>query len=171
VRPTWDETWLSVAEVLGARSVCDRRRVGAVITTPDNQVVSASYNGPPAGQVLETLTAGCLTWCPRAQRLGATDPEIDDDTVMSYVNCPSIHAEANALLRADRSRCAGGSLYVTSAICMDCAKLVANSGLARVVSRVQPGDQHRQPLQVAAYLRLVGLTVILHHDNHREGDT
>lgn len=154
-----------MARIIGRRSVCDRRRVGAIIVTPGNQVVAASYNGPPAGQVIDTFTAGCLTWCARAKSLDTRDVgDVDEDVVASYHTCPSIHAEANALLRADRSRCADGTLYVSSAVCMDCAKLVANSGLARVVMVIQDGDYHRNPIGVATYLRSVGLVVEATYD-------
>jgi deoxycytidylate deaminase len=50
-----------------------------------------------------------------------------------YDDCPSLHAEANALLSAERSERLGGTIYVTSAICFGCAKLIANSGLVSVV--------------------------------------
>lgn len=53
----------------------------------------------------------------------------------SYDDCPSLHAEANALSVCDRSQRSYGTIYVTSIPCMTCAKLIANSGLARVVYR------------------------------------
>ena len=53
----------------------------------------------------------------------------------SYANCPSLHAEANALSVCDRDDRYLGTIYVTSIPCMDCAKLIANSGVARLVYR------------------------------------
>jgi deoxycytidylate deaminase len=53
----------------------------------------------------------------------------------SNIACPTLHAEANALSVCDRSQREGGTIYVTSAPCFACAKLIANSGLARVVYR------------------------------------
>jgi deoxycytidylate deaminase len=76
-----------------------------------------------------------------------------------YDACPAIHAEANALLYVDRSQVEGGTLYVTSAVCMQCAKLVSNSGVARVVMVVRGSDTHRNPHEVVAYLEKCGMRV------------
>lgn len=162
-RPTWDDTWLMMARIIGHRSRCDRRRVGAIIVGVRNEIEASSYNGPPAGWrdeffLIEDSLQGCLLWCERAQH--AADALILPGT---YHTCPSLHAEANALLRADRTKIEGGTIYVSSAVCHDCAKLVANSGLARVVMDVLPGDAHRDPAGVEAYLRTCGLLVTTHH--------
>lgn len=58
--------------------------------------------------------------------------------------CPSLHAEANALSVCDRSQREGGTMYVTSMPCYDCAKLIANSGLKTVVYRVTEQGLKRQ---------------------------
>lgn len=162
-RATWDETWLAQARQFGElRSACDRRRVGAVIVDVHNQVQATAYNGPPAGQPFD-LEAGCLAWCSRARSAAwseITDGAVDDDVMLSYRTCPSLHAEANALLEADRTKIRGGTIYVSSAVCKDCAKLVANSGLARVVMNVLPGDEHREPDKVTDYLTHCGLAVV-----------
>lgn len=150
-RPTWDETWMAIAHVIAARSKCSRRQVGAVIITADNQQVAASYNGAPAGM---NVVGRCIDWCARAQSAPVDEPPSE---TTGYHNCPSIHAEANALLFSDRTRIAGGTIYVTSAVCIDCAKLIANSGLKRVVMEVHPGDLHRDPVRVAAYLADCGV--------------
>lgn len=81
-----------------------------------------------------------------------------------YTDCVSLHAEANALMTADRSAWDGGTVYVTSNICYSCAKLIANSGLRRVV--VQPGDVltlHRNSDASYEHLRACGLTVDVVH--------
>lgn len=153
VRQTWDQTWMAVAEVIAKRSRCDRRMIGAVIVTADNQVAAASYNGPPAGMRVD---GRCTDWCPRAQSVSTSAPPVNPTT---YHDCPSIHAESNALLRADRTRINGGTIYITGSVCMDCAKLVANSGLARVVMSVASQDAHRNPTDVIRYLRGCELTV------------
>jgi dCMP deaminase len=146
-RATWDQTWLAVATVVAQRSWCSRRQVGAVIVTRDNRVASVSYNGPPRGQ---HVTTTCDHWCRRA---------IDRD-LQAYDNCDAIHAEANALLRADYTDIAGGTVYVSSAMCVNCAKLVANSGLVRAVHVVdEERDAHRRPDDVELQLRQWGLSV------------
>lgn len=62
----------------------------------------------------------------------------------SYANCPSLHAEANALSVCDRAQREDGTIYTTSVPCMDCAKLIANSGIAIVVYRDTPRGRERE---------------------------
>lgn len=144
VRPDWDETWLGVAEVISRRSTCSRAKFGAVIVTEDNVQLASGYNGPPANW--PRPTDNCYTWCPRA-RSGST-------YLTGYDNCLTIHAEANALLRCDDPRRRGGTIYVApgGVPCWDCAKLIANSGLTRVVYRASEIDQHRDPDRIHSFL-------------------
>jgi len=135
-RPDWDTTWLAVADVMARRSLCSRSKVGAVIVDKHNRVVATGYNGPPAGfftprwqtdddmcgQLME-----CKHWCMR----GANGPE--ESTLTSYEDCPSLHAELNALSVCERRIREGGTIYITSDVCYSCAKAIANSGLQRVV--------------------------------------
>jgi len=81
-----------------------------------------------------------------------------------YEDCPSLHAEANALMFSDRRLREGGTLYVTSHVCSGCAKLVANSGVRRVV--VRPGryrdpalTTHRNSEKWYDFMRACGLEV------------
>lgn len=149
-RATWDEVWLEVSKLMGQRSRCSRRGVGAVLVSKDERVVSTGYNGPPSG-MYEGET--CVEFCPRADQ--QTSQELVD-----YVNCVSIHAESNALLRADFTQLEDGTLYCSSAVCFDCAKLVANVGLARVVMIVDwIEDAHRAPARSIQFLRDSGLDV------------
>jgi dCMP deaminase len=149
MRPSWDATWLQVAMIMGNRSQCARAQVGAVVVTSDNRVASQSYNGPPANLRLE---GDCTNWCPRA--MGMTDLSAD------YGSCSSIHAEANALIRANFTEIQGGTIYVSHASCINCAKQVANSGLVKLVHRVTDADLHRKPDEVEEYLRAAGLKVV-----------
>lgn len=137
VRPTWDETWLGVAQIIARRSLCVRDQVGAVIVNEHNRIVATGYNGPPA-----TFSANgpCTNWCKRSRM---AQQSIDHGLALDYTDCPSLHAEANALSVCDRSLRERGTIYVTSAICMGCAKLIANSGLWRVV--IDGGTQELAP--------------------------
>lgn len=159
-RPRWDAVWCQIAQVMATRSLCSRDQVGAVIVDAHNRVVATGYNGPPAGFRIpiphteegpwEPLT--CDHWCPR----GMHGPK--RETTRSYVDCPALHAEANALSVCDRSMREGGTLYVTSPMCYTCAKLVTNSGLARVVMLLRNGDyKHRNPDESLALLDACGL--------------
>lgn len=146
-RPTWDETWLAVADAIAARSHCERAKVGAVIVTADNRVASVSYNDPPPGEA--SGDEACGAYCPRAQG-GPTVP---------YSACKTIHAEMNGLLRSNFTEIRGGTIYVSSSVCGDCVKVISGSGLRRVVHRVTQDHAHRNPEAVELYLTGHGLEV------------
>lgn len=155
-RPPWDETRSAQARILALRSLCSRAKVGAVVTDTSNRIVGEGYNGPPKGFKHESKP--CTIWCKRAcPKTGEVAPVPEPD----YGDCPSIHAEANALLQADRHERAGGSIYVTSHICFGCAKLIANSGLSEVVVDTDRADTHRNPLASYQFLKECGLRVVL----------
>jgi dCMP deaminase len=147
-RSTWDEVWLEVADAVSKRSRCTRAQVAAVIVDENRRICSTGYNGPAAKY---PAYGDCSDWCERAQ--GKTGLGAD------YEGCPSIHAEANALLYVDRSAVANGTIYITCAPCMQCAKLISNSGLSRVVTRVRKADLHRNPEAVLEYLRKCNISV------------
>lgn len=150
-----DDVWFAVAEAVALRSRCDRAQVGAVVLDKTGRVVSTGYNGPPAG--FPAADTSCSAWCRRAQ---------NDDLGKFYgLACPSVHAEANALLYADRTRVEGGSIYVSRSCCADCAKLIANSGIKNVYMRVTAEDEHRDPAAVADFLVLCGLRVVSRYDS------
>lgn len=150
-RPSWDETWLHVAEAVGARSLCSRDKVGAVVVSASNRILDTGYNGPPAG--FET-NAPCFDWCPRSRHA-------KNFVASDYSDCPSLHAEANALMFSDRRLREGGTIYVSSGTCNGCAKLVANSGLRRAVYRDLGQNPHRGSNDHYDFLRDCGLTVDL----------
>jgi len=148
-RPAWDETWLRVAEVIGRRSLCSRAKIGAVIVSRDNSRTWVGYNNPARG--FDHGEKSCIYWCSRAQRFARYSPYYDD--------CPSVHAEANALMKADRELCLGGTIYTTGDVCSGCAKLIANSGLETVVV-LSDAAEHRSPAEVYAFLERCGITVV-----------
>lgn len=148
-RPTWDETWMSVAEAVGLRSKCDRRRIGACIVSEDNGYVVVGYNGPPASFDAPDGST-CQDWCPRM---------LNPSPGPSYEDCVTVHAETNAIAKADRTRIQDGTLYVTSAVCWDCAKVVANSGVARVMMWLEQDDMHRNPQRSINFLKQCGIEV------------
>jgi dCMP deaminase len=154
-RPSWDEVWLAVAEIVAKRSRCSRAQMGSVIVSHDQHIIATGYNGPAADW---PESGECINWCERAQ--GKTP--LDN----LYDACPSIHAEANALLYVDRSRSLGGTIYIVSAPCMQCAKLISNSGLAKVVCRLKKADMHRDPYGVIDYLRKCNIEVTIIKDEN-----
>jgi Deoxycytidylate deaminase len=149
-RPSWDETWLTVAHAVARRSLCVRDRVGAIIVTERNRVVATGYNNPAAGFPHGDLT--CDRWCKRAT---SAQLSLDRD----YADCVSLHAEANALSVCERNVRERGTIYVTSEVCWSCAKLIANSGLARVVINTTRENAHRNAERSYDHLADCGIEV------------
>jgi len=150
IRPTWDDTWLGAARVLSSRSLCSRAQVGAIIVDEQHRVLASCYNGPPRS--FPHNNDRCVAWCHRAAGApGTRDPDYDD--------CPALHAEANAISASEYAARQRGTIYVTSHVCFGCAKLIANSGLARLV--VAPDDEAawRRPDRSYDLLRQCGLEV------------
>lgn len=149
MRPSWDETWMAVADVVARRSLCSRRKAGCVLVGFDQKINATGYNGPPHGYPLPAEVS-CDQWCPRATSGGSTN---------RYDDCPAAHSEINALMFSDRTTREGGTAYITSCPCLPCAKALANSGLARVVCRIGPEDAVRDPETTIRFLRTSGLEV------------
>lgn len=149
MQQTWPSIWFEVAATISKRSRCDRAQIGAVIVNDDQRIISTGYNGAAAGYPTDD---GCLNWCERAQ--GKTG------LGSAYDGCPSIHAEANALLYVDRSAIHGATIYVTAPPCMNCAKLISNSGVKTVWCLIGEEDSHRNPEAVFDYLVKCGLLVM-----------
>lgn len=106
----------------GARvfSTCGKGKYMAVLVDTKGHVVGMGYNGGPKGMA-HCEDGGCPRFGTQSISGG------------SYDNCIAIHAEANAFLHADQVACQGASLYVNGEPCFSCAKLIANSGVRRVV--------------------------------------
>lgn len=107
---TLDKRYLRMARIWAENSYCKRRQVGALIVK-DQMIISDGYNGTPSG--FENICE---------DESGVTKP---------YV----LHAEANALTKVARSNNSseGATLYVTASPCLECAKLIIQSGIKRVV--------------------------------------
>jgi dCMP deaminase len=113
------EWGLRLAEVMAERGTCRRRKVGCVLVNERNRIVGEGYNGAASGQV------HCVDHaCP-----GAHLPPGE-----GLSKCEAIHAESNALMR-----CAdvweARVCYVTASPCVDCTKLLLNTGVREVVFR------------------------------------
>lgn len=116
---------------MGRRSRCERK-AGAVIVSQQQRVISTGYAGPPAGFTGGSLyrpmdeSTPCSVYCPRANTIETgRDP--------GYNDCVSSHAEANAIIMADRSLIDGGAFYVSTVPCYGCTKMIANTGVVMVV--------------------------------------
>lgn len=126
MRQTEDKTWMEVAKVIAARSRCDVK-VGAVIVGADGRIQATGYNGTPPGiQCQESEEYGCAVFCNRRLKVSEARDQ-------SYIDCPMLHSEINALLYSDQARRKGGIMYITKPPCLACAKAIANSGIVRVL--------------------------------------
>lgn len=146
MRPAWDDWALGIAEAAAVRGDCTRKKVGAVIVSPDKRIVPG-YNGVPAGQ------RGCLDGgCPRGRHYhkenswfagcacgkpwpcpDAAEPGSSYDTGPGA--CRAIHADVNAILRSSWEERQRAIMYVTCEPCTGCLKIIAGSGILRVVWR------------------------------------
>jgi len=105
-----DIRYLEMAEIWAQNSYCKRRKVGALLVK-DKMIISDGYNGTPAG--FENIC------------------EDENDNSKPYV----LHAEANAITKVAKSNNSseGSTLYITSSPCIECAKLIIQAGIIRVV--------------------------------------
>ena len=105
-----DKRYLRMAHIWAENSYCIRRKVGALLVK-DGTIISDGFNGTPSG--FENIC------------------EDENNVSKPYV----LHAEANAISKIARSsqNSDGATLYVTASPCIDCAKLIIQSGIRRVV--------------------------------------
>lgn len=144
-----------MAQILAKRSLCVRDQVGAIIVDVNDKIIGEGYNGP--ARYTDHRDQPCDMWCDRAKKLRSPGIILPTD----YADCPSLHAEANALMVSDRSLRAGGTIYVTSHPCMACAKLIANSGLTGVYVGHDGTHEYRHDPAVYGYLMHLGMRVWL----------
>lgn len=126
-----DEAYMQMAEVWARRSKGNRKQVGALIVA-NKQIISDGYNGMPSGELDDV----CEFW-EDVSALIKTEPEYVLRTKPEV-----LHAESNAItkLAANGGGGAGSTLYVTMSPCPECAKLIKQTGILRVVFREQYRD-------------------------------
>jgi dCMP deaminase len=133
-RPSFDEMYMAIAQIVSLRSTCLRGKIGAVIVK-DTRIVSIGYNGAPSklgqcdefGCIKDTERGGCIR---------------------------TIHAEQNAIAYAARVGIPleGSTLYVTMSPCIDCAKLIIATGIEKVIYK----EKYRKGYAVD-YLEVSGI--------------
>lgn len=105
-----DRRYMRMARIWAENSYCKRRQVGALIVK-NKMIISDGYNGTPSG--FENVC------------------EDENDVTKPYV----LHAEANAITKIARSSNSseGATMYVTASPCIECAKLIIQAGIKRVI--------------------------------------
>lgn len=126
--------YLDLADVVSQRGTCLRRRYGAVIVKND-EVISTGYVGAPRGRKNCTDLGVCIRQqmnIPRGER---------------YELCRSVHAEANAIISAERNKMIGSTIYLSgrevstgeyihnSSSCSMCKRMIINAGIDHVIIR------------------------------------
>jgi deoxycytidylate deaminase len=141
-----ERKWLQACDHLaGIFSTCAKRQYAAIIIAPNKRVVGFGYNGSPPG--FGHCTDG---FCPRLNE--------KDTAGSNYDTCISQHAEAGALLWSDVSLRQGGTIIVNGPPCMGCAKLIASSGLSRVVHK--NNGAYAQWEDIKEFLSQCGIKVV-----------
>lgn len=133
--------YLDLADVVSKRGTCLRRRYGAVIVKND-EVISTGYVGAPRGRKNCSDVGVCIRQkmnIPRGER---------------YELCRSVHAEANAIISAEREKMIGSTLYLSgrevstdeyikhSSSCSMCKRMIINAGIEKVIIR-DTEDEYR----------------------------
>jgi len=122
-RPDWDEYFLQILEAVSKRATCERGRNAAVIVK-DKHILTTGYVGAPVG----------LPHCDEIGHLFRKALHSDGNITEHCVR--TTHAEANAIAQAAKCGISidGATMYVKMFPCLDCTKLLINSGIKRLVA-------------------------------------
>lgn len=141
-RPTWDEYFIEIAQVISKRSTCLRRRYGAVIVK-NKIIISTGFNGSARGEVNCIDKGKCVREemnIPKGER---------------YELCVAVHGEQNAIINGDPVKMKGSTIYIAGfhadghialgEPCLLCRRMIKNAMIERVVYRLEDGHLKEQP--------------------------
>lgn len=137
-RPSWDEYFLGIADLVSKRSTCLRRRVGAVLVK-DKRILATGYNGAPS-MIAHCSQTGCIR-----EKLKIPSGE-------RHELCRGLHGEQNAFLQAalHGTSLKGATLYSTTQPCIICAKMIINAGIKDIIIKgAYPDKMAREILREA----------------------
>lgn len=143
MRPTWDEYFMNIVELVKERSTCMRRKVGAVIVK-DKRILTSGYNGAPAG-------------CRHCEEIGCLRQQLNVPSGERHELCRASHAEQNAIVQAAMYGVSinGSTIFVTAHPCAICSKLIINSGIKRVVYKGKYPDELSMQLLEEAGIKVI----------------
>jgi dCMP deaminase len=141
-RPTWDEYFLGIADLVSKRSTCLRRRVGAVLVR-DKRILATGYNGVPS-KIKHCGETGCIR-----EKMKVPSGE-------RHELCRGLHGEQNAFLQAalHGTSVKDATLYSTTQPCVICAKMLINAGIAEIVIKGDYPDKMSKDLLKEAKVRV-----------------
>ena len=128
-RPSWDEYFMDIVDLVSKRSTCLRRKVGAVLVR-EKRILATGYNGPPTG-ITHCAVVGCLR-----DKLKIPSGE-------RHELCRGLHAEQNAIIQAALHGVTtkNATIYCTNHPCIICSKMIINSGITKIVYREDYSDK------------------------------
>jgi dCMP deaminase len=143
MRPSWDEYFMQIVEIVKTRSTCLRRQVGALVVR-DKRILATGYNGAPTG-------------CKHCAEIGCLRDKLNIPSGQRQELCRASHAEQNAIAQAAYSGTSikGGTLYITHQPCSICAKMIINAGIVKVVFKGDYPDELAMDLLQEAGIRVV----------------
>ena len=129
-RPSWQEYFMGICDLVATRSTCIRRSVGAVLVKK-KRILCSGYNGAPAG-------------IPHCRETGCLREEMKVPSGEKHELCRGVHAEQNAIIQAAFHGVSvkGAILYCTNQPCSICAKMLINAGIKTVYYK----DAYHDPL-------------------------
>nr|WP_245547368.1 cytidine/deoxycytidylate deaminase family protein [Halobacteroides halobius] len=141
-RPSWDDYFMELTEVVAKRSTCLRRKVGALVVK-DKRVLATGYNGAP-------------TDLPHCSEVGCIREEENIPSGQRHELCRGLHAEQNAIIQAalHGTSIEGATIYCTHQPCVLCTKMIINAGVGRIVFKGAYPDQLAQKMLVEADIDL-----------------
>lgn len=144
-RPSWEEYFMAIADLVAQRATCLRRKVGSVLVL-DRRVVATGYNGAPSG-IKHCLEVGCLR-----EQLQVPSGE-------RHELCRGLHAEQNAIIQAALHGVSlkGAMLFCTNMPCSICSKMLINAGIAKIYYREGYPDNMAADMLAEAGVPLVQL--------------
>ncbi len=143
MRPSWDEYFMDIVELVKKRSTCLRRQVGALIVK-DKRILATGYNGAPVG-------------CKHCHETGCLRDKLEIPSGQRHEICRATHAEQNAIVQAAYSGTSikGATMYVTTQPCVLCAKLCINAGITKIIFRGDYPDELAMELLKEAGVRVI----------------
>lgn len=135
----YDKAYMKMAEAFSELSYAERAKVGSIIVSEYDQVVSQGFNGTPSGfdNCCENVLCNNVAKCPRG--IVNKDPQLCKSCqYCELVTKPEVlHAEANAITKCAKNCIStkNGTIYVTLSPCIECSKLIIQSEIKRVVYR------------------------------------
>jgi len=142
-RPSWNQYFMEIAELVARRSTCLRRAVGAIIVK-NKRILATGYNGAPSG-IRHCAEIGCLR--EKMQIASGERHEL----------CRGIHAEQNAIIQAAYHGVPiqGATLYCTNLPCSICTKMLINSGIKKIYYQSGYADQLSKDLLEETNIELI----------------